>query len=146
MSHARRGAGSPDAVPVTWGEGGQFHGAVTISGRNRQTIELLRGEYRETHPFSALIDDARRGHLPGWAAAVPEIVQRIEQLFAREKAAGLNPHVRVRVDGYGATYENLLGGSSLSLTFAEMRLSISRGEKLPPWCDLPEVRSRLGID
>jgi hypothetical protein len=146
MSQTRRGSGSPDAVPVTWGEGGQFHGAVTISGVNRQTIELLRGAYKETHPFSALIDDARRGHLPGWAAAVPEIVQRIEALFAREKAAGLNPHIRVRVDSYGATYENLLGGSSLSFTFAEMRLSLSRGEQLPKWCDIPEVRARLHIE
>jgi hypothetical protein len=146
MAQSQGVSGRGDTVSVTWGEGGQCHGAVTISGRNRQTIELLRGQYKETHPFSALIDDARRGHLPGWAAAVPEIVQRIEQLFAREKAAGLNPHIRVRVDGYGATYENLLGGSSLSFTFAEMRLSISRGERLPKWCDIPAVRAKLGID
>jgi hypothetical protein len=146
MSQTRRGSGSPDAVPVTWGEGGQFHGAVTISGVNRQTIELLRGAYKETHPFSALIDDARRGHLPGWAAAVPEIVQRIAALFAQERARGENPHVRTRVDSYGATYENLLGGSSLSFTFAEMRLCLREGRKLPPWLDIPEVKSRLGID
>jgi hypothetical protein len=146
MAQSQGVSGRGDTVSVTWGEGGQFHGAVSICGRNRQTIELLRGQYKETHPFSALIDDARRGHLPGWAAAVPEIVQRIEQLFAREKAAGLNPHIRLVVDNFGIRREDLRSGTTVSLTFVEMRLWLREGRKLPPWCDVPAVRAKLGID
>jgi hypothetical protein len=118
---------------------------VIISGRESQTVTLETSSMRETHSFEMLVSDSRRGQVREWVKQIPVLLDRIAQVFAREKANGINPHLRLQVDDYGIRREDLLSGTSLYLAFAEMRLWLREGRKLPQWCDCPEVRAKLNL-
>jgi hypothetical protein len=70
---------------------------------------------------------------------------RIEAVFAKERAAGKDPHKRYGVRDGEAFFEDLRSGTRLTITIVELRARLDRGQKLPPAFDYPEIRARLGI-
>lgn len=134
---------SEGEFPVTTNDGSQA--TVTIEGINKQTIVLHSHHSHDHHSFAALLNDARRGVLPGWAKQVAPLTARIEAVFAKERAAGKDPHIRYGVSDGEAFYEDLRQGTRLSVPMTELKVRLDRGQKLPPAFDHPEIRARLGI-
>jgi len=103
------------------------------------------GEARETHSFRDLVAAARRNEIPSWVQQVPALMEKIDAVFARERAAGKDPYVRVGVSGDEVFRDDLRNGTRLSLTIREIRRRFALGGTLPALFDTPEVRTHLGL-
>jgi hypothetical protein len=147
MSQPDYGLDGGERFPVTLSDGtpGGRKATVIISGVHRQTITLETSTLRETHLFSMLLDDHRRGATKEWVRQVPILVARLEAVFATERQAGKNPYLKMTVDSGGARYENLLTGNNLYMSLDEMKRRLRAGEQIPAVFNVAAVRAKLGL-
>src|SRR5262249_61322305 len=100
---------------------------------------------KNSYSFVDLLERARRGAEPEWVNKVPALAQRIERIFTDERARGLNPHVRIGINGNEVYHDDLRRCIRNSRDIRELQAELARGRKLPEIFNTPDVRRALGL-
>jgi len=132
-----------EKYPVKLNDGGEA--VVSIGGREGLMITLVTTTAKNSHSFVDLLQRARRNTLPGWARQVPVLVQRIEAVFAKERAEGRDPYYHVGITGSQVYYDDLRRGVRLSREIRDLKEDLARGRKLPDIYNVPTICAALGL-
>lgn len=92
-----------------------------------ETYIFGNGAYNEEWSFVALVNRARRRSLPKWAAQLPHIVQRIEELFEQERQGGGDPYVAYSCHNGQLMRRDLVAGTMVSLPIDELKTRMVAG-------------------
>ncbi|MGH7966631.1 MAG: hypothetical protein ACRERD_33180 [Candidatus Binatia bacterium] len=103
-------------------------GTVTVQG---DSIEVKSQNSTERWPFPGLLNAARRDALPTWVKQVPPLVQRIEEIFQRERERDENPHVAYALANGELFRCDLRGGTRIGAKVADLKDQLERTGTLP---------------
>lgn len=108
-------------------------------------VVFNNGNWTENHSFLSLVNKGRRGALPAWVKHIPALAHRIEALFEKERAEGVNPHQAFANGDGKLTVTDLKTGTSLSASVADLKRQFQSTGSLPRAFESPKARQLLGL-
>lgn len=118
-----------------------FEGATVVVTGN--TITVTTPTVTRVFDFERLVNDARRGALPGWVRQIPALTARIEERFRAERERGWDPHVRFQHVGDTLYRYDLQTGAGVGRPVAELKRRAAAGT-LPRAFQDPRARELRG--